>query len=314
MAKHDMSLLIGIVLSLLFFIITVVFNALAGPGIYPFLRSTGNISDEFTTQITPSGWTFSIWSVIYAFLASVLAYVLSGLCRKNAYGYVYCSPAILPHGFFFTWCLNMGFNVGWLFLWDRSLMPAALAFLILIAFTNYVMIFFSCNALHVYGAWLNKYHRVDLWLLRVLIQNGIAIYATWTTIASLINLNIVLTTEANMSQMNAAIVSLSILTVALFAWFILENFVLDKHVRYILITYPVVIWALSGNLDKNYDATSPKRNGIFIAVLLALASVLFVIRIVLVIWKHIKQPLYSDVHPGDMEPKEIAEKQKKIFR
>lgn len=50
------------------------------------------------------------------------------------------------------------------------------------------------------------------------IQNGIAIYATWTTIASLINLNIVLTTEANMSQMNAAIVSLSILTVALFAW------------------------------------------------------------------------------------------------
>lgn len=39
---------------------------------------------------------------------------------------------------------------------------------------------------------------------------------------------------------------------------------LDKHVRYILIVYPVVIWALSGNLDKNYDPESPNRNGIFI--------------------------------------------------
>ncbi|CAK6972891.1 uncharacterized protein LOC121888488 [Scomber scombrus] len=314
MAKHNISLLFGIVLSLLFFIITVVFNALAGPGIYPFLYSTGNISDEFTTQITPSGWTFSIWSVIYAFLASVLAYVLSGLYRKNAYGYVYCSPAILPHGFFLTWCLNMGFNIGWLFLWDRRLMPAALAFLILIAFTNYVMIFFSCNGLHVYGAWLNKYHKVDLWLLRVLIQNGIAIYATWTTIASLINLNIVLTTEANMSQMNAAIVSLSVLTVVLFVWFILENGVLDKYVRYILSIYPVVIWALTGVYTKNYDAEAQSPSDIFIVALLASACVLCATRIVLVIWKHIKKPLYEDVSPEVMTPMEIAEKQRKIFK
>ncbi|XP_067434556.1 uncharacterized protein [Thunnus thynnus] len=314
MAKHNISLLIAIVLSLLLFIIAIVFNALAGPGIYPFLESTGNISDEFTTQITPSGWTFSIWSVIYIFLASVVAYVLSGLCRKNAYGYVYCSPAVLPHGFFVTWCLNLGFNIGWLFLWDRRLMPAALAFLILIAFTNYITIFFSCHGLHVYGAWLNKYHKVDLWLLRVLIQNGIAMYATWTTIASLINLNIVLTSNANMSQTDAATISLSILTVILFVWFILENIVLDKHVRYILTIYPVVIWALTGVYTKNYDAEDPSFNNIFIAALLASACALCVSRIILVVWRHIKRPLYDDVSPEVMSPMEIAEKQRKIFK
>lgn len=119
----------------------------------PFLESTGNISDIFTTEITPSGWTFTIWTIIYIFLALVLAYVLSSICRKyaafpkivkiqlilsslylnagenvhtcmmsvfrNAYGYVYCSPAILPHGFFVAWTLNLGLNTGWLFLWDR---------------------------------------------------------------------------------------------------------------------------------------------------------------------------------------------------
>lgn len=50
----------------------------------------------------------------------------------------------------------------------------------------------------------------------------------------------------------------------LFDRFVLEQLVLDKHVRYILVIYPVVIWALSGNLDKNYDAEKPTRNGIFI--------------------------------------------------
>ncbi|XP_069368206.1 uncharacterized protein [Paralichthys olivaceus] len=314
MAKHNVSLLIALVLALVFFIITLVFNALAGPGIYPFLRSTGNISDEFVTQITPSGWTFAIWSIIYTFLALVVLYILSGICRKNAYGYVYCSPAVLPHGFFVVWCLNLGLNTGWLFLWDRRLMPAALVVLILIALTNYLVIFFSCYALHNYGAWLNKYHKVDMWLHRVLIQNGVATYATWTTIASLVNLAVVLDYNANMSQTDASTVSLSVLTVVLFVWFMLENSVLDKHVRFIHTIYPVVIWALTGVFMGNYNAENPTRNNIFIVSLLAVACVFFVTRVGLFVWKQIKHPLYEDFNPEAMSPMEIAGKQKMIFK
>ncbi|AWP20611.1 Hypothetical protein SMAX5B_001584 [Scophthalmus maximus] len=314
MAKHSISLLSAVVLALIFFIITMAFTALAGPGIHPFLRSTANISDEFVTQITPSGWTFAIWSIIYIFLASVLLYLLSGIFRKNAYGYVYCSPPVLPHGFFVAWCLNLALNTGWLFLWDRRQMPAALAFLILIALTNYVVIFFSCHGLHNYGAWLNKYHKVDLWLHRVLIQNGVAIYATWTTIASMINLAIVLNYNASLSPTDAATVSLSILTAVLIVWFILENFVLDKHVRFILTIYPVVIWALTGVFMKNYNAEDPDHNDIFIVSLLAIACALFVGRVFLVIWRQIKYPLYEDVNPEAMSPMDIAEMQRKIFK
>lgn len=138
-------------------------------------------------------------------------------------------------------------------------MSVALAFLILIALTNYVIIFFSCLGLRNYGAWLSKYHKVDLWLHRVVvstftcylpatslnsillsfsfgrypahvsasksfllsllqIQNGVAIYATWTTIASLVNLTIVLDHDGNTSQTDAATVSLSVLTVMLSGW------------------------------------------------------------------------------------------------
>ncbi|KAK5877858.1 hypothetical protein CesoFtcFv8_025327 [Champsocephalus esox] len=314
MAEHSVIRVTAIGLSLIFFIVTMVISALAGPGIYPFLESTKNISDAFGTEITPDGWTFTIWAIIYIFLALVMVYVISGIFRKNAYGPVYCSPAVLPHGFFVTWCLNLTLNIAWLFLWDRKLMSAALAFLILIALTNYLMIFFSCIGLDNYGAWLAKYHRVDLWLHRVLVQNGIAIYATWTTIASLVNLTIVLTADAEISPANAATISLSVLTVVLLVWTVLENTVLDKHVRYILSIYPAVIWALTGVFSKNYSAADPSRNNTFTVVLLALACTICAGRIGLVVWRHIKTPLYEHTSPESMTPMEIADKQKHMFK
>ncbi|XP_037312006.2 uncharacterized protein LOC119198682 [Pungitius pungitius] len=313
MSKHSITLLIAIVLAVVFFVITMVFSALAASGNDPFYQSTSNISDEFVTQITPDGWTFIIWSFIYIFLALVLVYVLSGIFRKNAYGYVYCSPAVLPHGFYVVWCLNLTLNTAWLFLWDRKLMGTALAFLILITLTNYALIFFSCHGLHNYGAWLSEYHKVDLWLQRVLVQNGIAIYATWTTIASLVNLSIVLNYDANVSPADAATVSLSILTVLLFVWFFLENFVLDKHVRYILTIYPFVIWAVTGVFSKNNNAADPSANNIFTTILLAIGCLMCAARIALVTWRHIKRPLYRDASADSVSPMEIAGRQKNIF-
>lgn len=50
------------------------------------------------------------------------------------------------------------------------MMIGALVLLVLVIVTNYSMIGFVCHGLHVYGAWLNTNHKVDLWLLRVLVS------------------------------------------------------------------------------------------------------------------------------------------------
>ncbi len=126
--------------------------------------------------------------------------------------------------------------------------------------------------------------------------------------------------------------------------FIVENFVFEKHLRYILTVYPVVIVALSGNMTKNFKSADPSRSGIYIgehacdngfavvfliccaifhdnnillfptAVLLGLTCTLFAIKVLLVIWRHIKRPLYEGMNTEEeISPMEIAEKQKKIF-
>lgn len=48
----------------------------------PYKTTTANVSAVFDTQITPSGWTFNIWSVIYVWLTMMMIYILSTLCRK----------------------------------------------------------------------------------------------------------------------------------------------------------------------------------------------------------------------------------------
>ncbi|KAK2870044.1 hypothetical protein Q8A67_024436 [Cirrhinus molitorella] len=314
MGGHSFARLALMVLSVVMYLICIIFNALAGPGTGPYRNTTSAISNKYNTEITPSGWTFSIWGVIYTWLSLMHIYILSTTCRRTVYGPMYCSPAVLPYGFFITWIINMLLNIGWLLLWDREVMIAAFIFLALIAFTNYVLIFFSCHGLKQYGAWLNKYHKVDLWCIRILVQNGIATYTTWTTIATLINFTVVLRYDAGMTQSDAATVSLSILLIEAIAWFIVENFVLEKHLRYILTVYPVVIVALSGNMTKNFTSADPSRNGIYIAVLLGLACALFAIKVLLVIWRHIKRPLYRGMNADEaVSPMEIAEKQKKIF-
>ena len=50
----------------------------------------------------------------------------------------------------------------------REMVPALIV-LALIAFTNYLLIFFSCRGLSAHGSWLSQHHPKDLWCIRVLV-------------------------------------------------------------------------------------------------------------------------------------------------
>lgn len=288
---HKILRILLIVLSQIAYIVALIINALAGPGKGPFQHSTGNVSDRYQTEITPAAWTFSIWGVIYSWLFFMNIYFLSWLCRG-----LYSSPAILPSVFFVSWIVNLILNCSWLVLWDRELMIPALIVLALIAFTNYLLIYFSCVGLRAHGSWLKQHHPKDLFFIVVLVQNGVATYATWTTIATLLNFTVVLNL-ASVSATNAATASLCMLLLEVIIWFSVENFLIEKHVRYILSVYPVIIYALSGSLSKHYDSTAPGRNAVFSVVLLVLACIVFVVRLALVVWRHRTRPLFTYSDP-----------------
>ncbi|XP_042751253.1 uncharacterized protein LOC122194334 [Lagopus leucura] len=275
-------------LSLATFTAMVILNAGNATGLFKglFRTTPGNISEKYSTDFTPAGWTFLIWNVIYAWQLAWLLYALSGICRRNELGCVFMKPDLLPVPFYMAWILNNGLNVGWLFLWDREYLLPALLLLAALTFTTGAALFISHRALRIHSTWFVKGHQADLWLIRILVQNGLALYATWTTIATLLNFAVVLIYKWDVSNETATTASLSILTLMLVMWFCQENFFLDKYVRYNLTVYPVVIIALTGSMCKDFSISSPTTNGVFIVVLLALTCFIFAVRLALVIRKH----------------------------
>lgn len=257
---------------------TFTINGFAGagdPSSFGFSNSTGNISDEYYTAVTPAGWTFSLWGIIYFGQALWILYAWTIVCRPWTKRTIF--PAIYLIYSFTNIC-----NITWLYLWGNDYIQVAFPFLFLVSISLWcsfgVQTFYLKRvASSPPNERLNEF-KFDYYLSQIIVVNGIAIYATWTTIANLINLSAVLEYYGDYDGVNIGTIALSLLAFELSIYFILENIILDKLHRFVFIVYPVVIWALSGVISAQ---GTDERNGIFSVVLLSLTCVLLVIRCVL---------------------------------
>lgn len=263
-----------------------------------FNSTPGNISAKYEIDVTPAGFTFLVWSIIYIWLLLAHLYALILLCRRNAVGPVYVSPAVLTTGFLITYTLNLLANIAWLFLWDHELLIYSSAVLWFICLTNWIALGILHGNVHSHGPWMCRHAKVDLWMYRILWHNGMATYTTWTTIAALLNLGIALRYEAGLAMQIVVYVVLGSLSGILVLWFLLENTVLDRFMRYTITPYAVVVLAMAGIYVKQY-ATATMETGYFIVVLLGVAVFCLVARLGLVIVRAVKSPLYVNNKVGD---------------
>ncbi|XP_078575306.1 uncharacterized protein LOC144861354 [Branchiostoma floridae x Branchiostoma japonicum] len=259
-----------------------------------FVTTVGNTSRFFPNEIVPASWVFDIWLVIYGWGFLWLIYVTICICRKNSRGYFYVTPELFPPVFYVTWYVNNLFILSWTFLNDSLQRVGAAMLLALIAFSIYYMLYISYRRVDRNGPWLTENAPVDLWLIRALVHNGLAIYATWVTIATLLGFATVLTYESGYDNEDVCTGILGLLLAIILVWFFLENFVFERFCRYTLVPFVVVVVALSGVIDKyiRFTGSLEKRNAIFACVLLGVSCLVLVVRFSLVIWRHVTQPLY----------------------
>ena len=265
------------------FVLVLLFNYFASrPNEGPFRHlfgnsTTGGASGKYYIEITPASWAFSIWGLIYAWQTAWILYSLTFLCRKY-------TPELISPVLLVIYAFSSFANIGWLIVWSRELIQASSILLFAIAFFLYGTLATSYATMNVEARAVSKH---DFILVQVLVNNGLALYTTWTTIASLLNLTMALAYVHGVAQDVASTIALVILAVEIVVWFSLENTILDKFVRYTLTVYPVVIWALSASINKNWDPA--KRNSIISVILLAVACTLLVVRVAIVVWRQVKQ-------------------------
>ncbi|XP_059173978.1 uncharacterized protein LOC131954369 [Physella acuta] len=279
----------------------------SGPDGTVFQNRTGDISAKFETPITPAGWTFSIWGFIYAWQTLWVIYSLVNICRKSGSGPLYENPRFLPLSMLGVCIIICCVNIAWLISFDRQEIEAACGLLIAYGFLMYGAMYISYKALDKASAQLVEQKRtVDIWLTRALVHNGLGIQATWVTIATLLNVSMVMIYSGNQSvdHQTSGTIVLAILSAELSIYAIADFFFLDRYSRYTITPYMVVVVALIGSINKHYE--DGEQNSIFKIVLLAVAGALLVLKIAVTIFKHFRRPRYVSHYESTISEKPIA--------
>ena len=270
---------VGLAFSTFVYLATIVINALAARTTLGFETLTGNVSDQYFLDITPGGWAFSIWGVIYTWQALWHIYGWSFVFRPKA------TRSISLVTYWLFGVANFG-NITWIYLWGNYQIVAALPFIM--AIPLFLILSLSFTAWRTYKATSalqkNERTKTDLWATRILVHNGIAFYATWVSIAWLLNVAMVAHYFGSLSLTDAGTLSLSLLLLEILVWFFLDIVLLDRFTRYIQSVYIVLFVATTAIVTEHWNrADEEPRNHQFALALVLLVAVLQITKIVLTI-------------------------------
>ena len=207
-------------INILFFVLTVIVNSLAGNTTILGGKLTAEISDANPTLITPAGYVFSIWGIIYILLGAFV--VFQALPSQQGKGF---QKSV---GWLFV--LSSIANIVWLFLWQFEYLGFSVVVIFLLLATL-ILIYLRLN--------IGK-SAVSL-REKLAVHVPFSIYLGWITIASIANVSVFLVSENwDGFGIGAETWATLIIVVAL----ILTVLVLAtrKDIAYSL----VIIWALVG--------------------------------------------------------------------
>ena len=116
--------------NILAFIFTLAINGLANTSILGG-KTTAQISNQYPTLITPAGYVFAIWGIIYALLAMFVIYQVRPSQQNKEY----------QNQISVLFILSSIFNVAWIFLWGYNYIAASVIPIL------GLLCMFSCNLL-----------------------------------------------------------------------------------------------------------------------------------------------------------------------
>jgi hypothetical protein len=237
-------------LNIIAFVAVVVINGLAGSTTIIGGQDTAQVSDKNFTLITPAGYTFAIWGIIYTLLGLFVIYQALPSDKGKTAEKV---------GWFFV--LSCIANICWLFLWQFEYLTLSVVLMFLL-----------------FASLLMAYLRLGIskspvsWRERIAVHAPFGVYFGWITIASIANVAAALVSlgwdgfglSAETWGILVVIIALLITTLVVLT---------RRDVAYGL----VIVWALIGisaNQSGNQNVTLVAQISAVIVAVAVVASVL----------------------------------------
>lgn len=244
-------------LNIIAFVATVIINGLAGSTTTIGGQLTAAVSDKNLTLITPAGYVFSIWGIIYLLLGVFIVYQAIPKNKDR--------PFQKQISFFFI--LSCIANIVWLFAWQYEQLPISVGLMLLLL-----------------ASLIAIYQRLGVGKTAVSLTEKLAVhlpfsvYLGWITIATIAN---IAATLVNIGWDGAGIdqTTWTIIVVAVAVLITVSALVLRKDIAYSL----VIVWALLGIAAKQTQnqtiVTLTQTSAIIIAIVIVITvAVMFLLK------------------------------------
>ncbi|CAH1190161.1 hypothetical protein PAECIP111893_00205 [Paenibacillus plantiphilus] len=187
-------------------------------------QTTGELSDKHPVLITPAGYAFSIWSVIYVLLIGFAIYQATRTGRRKG-----IAASIGP--WFLISCL---LNMGWIFLWHYEYVTSS----------GFIMIALLLTLLVIYRR-VQKAGYILTFGERIFVQLPFSIYLGWISVATIVNLSIVLD-NADWNGFGLSDTAWAVIMLAVATLLALTKGLLHRDLFYML----VFVWAFMAIMIK----------------------------------------------------------------
>lgn len=157
------------IINLIVFLVTLTVNYLGSSGFFNGMDQT-DISDKYMTLISPAGFTFSIWGVIYSFLLATLIYLF--IRRKNE------RVGLLIQSISPLFIASSLFNIGWMVAFSYELLGLSTILILAMLFSLMLII--------------EKIYKNRTKFPSTLAGITFTLYSSWVLIASIVNISLFL--------------------------------------------------------------------------------------------------------------------------
>lgn len=207
-------------INIIAFVLTVLVNSLAGSTPLIGGKTTADISNLNPTLITPAGYVFAIWGIIYILLGVFVVYqALPSQKEKN-----------FQDKISWLFILTSVLNITWLFLWQNQFL-----------LTSVIVMFLLLASLIAIYLRLNIGKSTALLREKLAVQVPFSVYLGWITIASIANVAAFLV-SVNWDGFGINRETWAVLIIIVALIITLLVIVTRKDVAYAL----VIVWALIG--------------------------------------------------------------------
>jgi benzodiazapine receptor len=233
------------------FVLTVIVNSLAGSTTLIGGKTTADISNLYPTLITPAGYVFAIWGVIYILLGIFVVYQAlpseKGREYQNKISWLFILSSLL--------------NMTWLFLWQNEILSLSVVVMFLLL-VSLIVIYLRLNIGKSTASLREK----------LAVHLPFSVYLGWITIASIANVAAFLV-SIGWDGFGINLETWAILIIIVTLLITLTVVTMRKDIAYAL----VIVWALLGiaaNQSGNPNIVSTTEASVVIAVVALIAVVI----------------------------------------